>query len=83
VLLARSARCATLNLSVVFAQQPEAMHEAWAGLVAMWAAGALRPRIGRRFSLADAAAAQQWLESRASTDKILLQVPLADGMGFA
>jgi len=49
----------------------------------MWAAGALRPRIGRRFSLADAAAAQQWLESRASTDKILLQVPLADGMGFA
>lgn len=72
VLLARSASCATLNLSVIFAQRPEYMHDVWGRLLALYAAGRLRPRIGHRYRLSEAAAAQRLLESRASTDKILL-----------
>lgn len=71
-LLARSAVCATLNLSVVFAHRPAAAHAAWNRIVGLWERGRLTPRIGHRFALADAAQAHRLLESRASTDKILL-----------
>jgi NADPH2:quinone reductase len=71
-LLARSARCSALNLSIVFARQPGRMHRAWDELVALYAAGTLRPRVSRRLPLAQAADAHRALEGRASVDKILL-----------
>jgi NADPH:quinone reductase-like Zn-dependent oxidoreductase len=74
-LLARSATCSTLNLSVVFARRPERVHAAWERLIALYSQGLLRPRIGHQFALAQAADAHRLLESRASTDKILLRPP--------
>jgi len=74
-LLARSAICATLNLSVVFAKRPANAHAAWDRLTALYAKKLLQPRIGHRFELKDAAEAHRLLESRASTDKILLTPP--------
>jgi len=71
-LLARSATCATLNLSVVFARRPERICAAWEQLIALYSQGLLRPRIGQQFALAQAAYTHRVLESRASTDKILL-----------
>ena len=71
-LLSRSAVFSTLNLSVVFAHRPEHMHEVWGRLIAWYGAGSLGPRIGHRFALSRAADAHRLLESRASTDKILL-----------
>jgi NADPH2:quinone reductase len=71
-LLDRSASCATLNLSVVFAHAPERMRAAWERLTGFYDAGALNPQIGHRFALHEAAAAQYLLESRGSMGKILL-----------
>jgi NADPH2:quinone reductase len=71
-LLDRSALCATLNLRVVFAHAPARMHAAWARLAGLHSAGALRARIGHRFALHHAAAAQELIESRRSMGKILL-----------
>lgn len=71
-LLARSATCSTLNLSIVFAHRVDLAHALWARLLAWYATGACRPRIGRRFALGEAADAHRFLESRSSTDKILL-----------
>lgn len=73
-LLARSATCSTLNLSVVFAQYPERIREVWPKLIALYEQGLLRPRIGHRFALEQAADAHRLLESRGSVDKILLSV---------
>ena len=82
-LLARSATCATLNLSVVFAKQPANAHAAWERLTALYAKKLLQPRIGHRFELKDAAEAHRLLESRASTDKILLTPPERLSVGQA
>jgi NADPH2:quinone reductase len=71
-LLARSASCATLNLSVVYSQQPGHMCEAWAQLCSLYGAGVLSPQIGNRFPLAQAADAHRLLESRANVGKVLL-----------
>lgn len=71
-LLARSATCTTLNLSVVFAHRPDHIRSVWLTLTLLYEAGKLRPRIGHRFRLQEAAEAHRLLESRASTDKILL-----------
>ena len=71
-LLDRSASCTTLNLSVVFAHRPDRIRSVWSNLTRLYEAGKLQPRIGHRFKLQDAAAAHRLLESRASTDKILL-----------
>ena len=71
-LLARSATCSTLNLSVVFAHSPQRPRDSWTRLTAMYESGLLRPRIGHRFPLSQAASAHRLLESRASVDKILL-----------
>jgi len=71
-LLDRSATCTTLNLSVVFAHRPDRIRSMWSDLTRLYAAGKLQPRIGHRFKLQDAAEAHGLLESRASTDKILL-----------
>jgi NADPH2:quinone reductase len=71
-LLDRSASCTTLNLSVIFAHRPDHIRSVWSSLIRLYAAGKLQPRIGQRFKLQDAAAAHRLLESRASTDKILL-----------
>lgn len=72
VLLDRSASVATLNLSVVYANDPAAMRPVWDGLVALAHAGAIVPRVGHRFGLSEAADAHRLLESRASGDKIVL-----------
>jgi NADPH:quinone reductase len=77
-LLARSGTCATLNLSVVFARRPVRARETWACLMSLYSAGHLRPRIGRRLPLAQAADAHRLMESRGSVDKILLY-PAAPG----
>jgi NADPH:quinone reductase len=74
-LLARSATCATLNLSIVFAQRPDHIHRAWSRLLELYGKGLLTPRIGHRFELAKTADAHRLLESRGSTDKILLTPP--------
>jgi NADPH2:quinone reductase len=71
-LLSRSATCATFNLSVIFAHRPRHIQEVWARLTDLYEAGRLLPRIGHRFTLAQAADAHRLLESRASMDKILL-----------
>jgi NADPH2:quinone reductase len=71
-LLARSASCATLNLSVVYSQQPAHMRGVWAQLCSLYATGGLSPDIGNRFPLAQAADAHRLLESRANVGKILL-----------
>lgn len=73
-LLDRSASLTTLNLSVVFAQRPEHVRSVWSQLTTLYEAGALKVRIGRRFPLTQAAEAHRLLESRASTDKILLLI---------
>ena len=46
-------------------------------LMAAWLAeGNINPQVGHRFELKDAAEAHRLLESRASTDKILLSPPV-------
>ncbi len=72
VLIDRSARCAALNLSVVYAQDPRGMAVAWTTLVAMHRDGAFQPAIGARYALADVAEAHRALESRATIGKLLI-----------
>ncbi len=73
-LIDRSASCATLNLSVLYANQTVAMRNRWDTLLALHATGRLQPVIGHRFPLARADAAHRLLESRGSRDKIVLDV---------
>jgi NADPH2:quinone reductase len=61
-----------LNLSVIYANEPRLIREAWPRLIAAYLAGTLRPRIARRFALSEAADAHRLMESRAATGKILL-----------
>src|SRR6185437_4992543 len=77
-LLAQSASCATLNLSVIFAQRPSHIHAAWNRLLELRAQGLLQPRIGHRFKLAAVSDAHRLLENRGSTDKILVIPPSGD-----
>ncbi|MFE9423538.1 zinc-binding dehydrogenase [Kitasatospora sp. NPDC006697] len=53
---------------------PEALRSATAHALAEGAAGRLRPVIGQRFALAEAAAAHTAIESRATVGKTLLEV---------
>lgn len=71
-LLDRSATCTTLNLSVRYASAPDAIDASWATLTGLYGEGRLRPRIGRRLPLAQAAEAHRLLESRQTVDKLLL-----------
>ncbi|NKF22621.1 quinone oxidoreductase family protein [Solimonas marina] len=71
-LLAQSASYATLNLSVIFARCAALIAPSWQALLALYARGALRPQIGHRYALAQAADAQALMESRRSTGKIVL-----------
>jgi NADPH:quinone reductase len=81
-LLARSAACATLNLSVVFANRPQAVRDAWNRLIEGYLSEALRPQIGTRYALSEVASAHRLMESRASIGKILLDPdgPTADAV---
>jgi NADPH:quinone reductase len=78
-LLARSAGCLSLNLSVVFAHERALVDRAWTELLALRARGGLTVPIHHRYALARAADAHRLLEARASTGKILLE-PTPSGM---
>jgi NADPH2:quinone reductase len=71
-LLTRSAACATLNLSVVFASRTHAIRNAWSQLIQGYLNQSLRPQIGTRFGLSQVADAHRLMESRGSIGKILL-----------
>jgi NADPH2:quinone reductase len=71
-LLATSSVFAALNLSVFFATAPSLIQQSWNKLIELYCAGKLKPVIGSRFPLAQAAEAHRLMESRTSIGKILL-----------
>jgi NADPH2:quinone reductase len=72
-LLSKSATFAALNLSVLFVHTPDLIRSSWTDLLAIYQTGTIRPVIGYRFALQDAAGAHRLMESRQSMGKILLQ----------
>ena len=63
---------ASISGVMLFNATPAELHEAQAGIVAGLENGSLKPRIGRRFPLADAAAAHEAVMSPGAMGKIVL-----------
>ena len=63
---------ATFSIKGTAAQDPAGLRAGALELLGLLEQGKVRPVIGRRFSLAEAAQAQQYIESRASFGKVLL-----------
>lgn len=62
------------SLGTARAERPHLLKPAAEAVLSLLKTGALSMHIGRRYPLQEAAAAQTWMESRASTGKILLDV---------
>lgn len=73
-LLPRCASFCTLNLSVIFSAAPQLVLPSWNRLIELFLAGRVGPLIHHQFPLEQAAAAQELMESRKSTGKIILTI---------
>ncbi|WP_204519136.1 quinone oxidoreductase family protein [Brevibacillus fulvus] len=62
------------SLGTTRARRPELLRETASKVFSYLAAGQLQIKIGREFSLSEAAQAHQWVESRQSTGKVMLHV---------
>ena len=62
------------SLGTTRSKRPQLLRETAERVLPYLADGRLKIKVGRRFALAEAAKAHEWVESRQSTGKVLLDV---------